>query len=141
MLEPQIAADTAQEILRVATEGKAIKVASVKLSIGSMRQLDEELFLQNLADRLKGTPAEGASVTVERTPTTMRCSGCGEVYPVVIGEPTSYVCPSCGCTDRTLASGMELYISDMQAIVAGESIADKLAKAVEDALGPVEPQA
>ena len=36
---------------------------------------------------------------------------------------------------------MELYVEDMQVMMAGESsIADKLAKAVEAVLGPVEPQ-
>ncbi len=141
MLEPQIAADSAREIIKVAADAKAHKVASVKIAIGSMRQLDEDLFLQNLSEQLSGTVADGAQVSVERTPTTMRCTACGEVYPVVIGDSNSYDCPKCGSSARTLESGMELYIADMQVLVPqeGGSMADKLAKAVEDALGPVEP--
>lgn len=141
MLEAQIASDTAKEILRQAAEAKAFKVVVVNLAVGSMRQLDEPLFLEHLAQDLRGTVAEGAQVNVRRTPTVMRCAACGEVYPVTVGDPSTYRCPSCGCIDRTLEGGMELYIEDMQAMVAGEnSIADKLAKAVEDALGPVEPR-
>lgn len=141
MLEAQIASDTAKEILRQAAEAKAFKVVVVNLAVGSMRQLDEPLFLEHLAQDLRGTVAEGAQVNVRRTPTVMRCAACGEVYPVTVGDPSTYRCPSCSCIDRTLEGGMELYIEDMQAMVAGEnSIADKLAKAVEDALGPVEPR-
>ena len=68
----------------------------------------------------------------------MNCGRCrGEKPPAILVRR----CPSCGCTDRTLEGGMELYVEDMQVMMAGESsIADKLAKAVEAVLGPVEPQ-
>ena len=141
MLEAQIASDVANEIVSQAAEAKALKVAVVNLAVGSMRQLDEPLFLEHLAQDLRGTVAEGAQVNVRRTPTMMRCVACGEVYPVTVGDPSTYRCPSCGCADRTLEGGMELYIEDMQVMMAGESsIADKLAKAVEAVLGPVEPR-
>ena len=49
MLEAQIASDVAKEILNQAAEAKALKVVVVNLAVGSMRQLDEPLFLEHLA--------------------------------------------------------------------------------------------
>lgn len=141
MLEAQLAMDVARDITGQAAQVNALKVVVVNLAVGSMRQLDEAMFLKHLAQELRGTVADGAQVNIKRTPTVMRCVACEQTYEVVVGNPATYHCPSCGGVERTLESGMELYVEDMQAMMASEgSIADKLAKAVEAALGPVEPR-
>lgn len=138
MLEREIATSLAQGIVESATQAGCFKVVSAKVSVGAVRVLDEALFLELLRAGLAGTIAEGAEVELVRPAARMRCCACGHEYDFVIGEPATYDCPACGHTKHDLVGGMEIDILDIQGMVPSMSLADKLAKAVEDKLGPVE---
>lgn len=141
MLEPQIAADTARAILSSAEQVHASRVVSAQLVIGSMRVVDEEELRQHLASMLRGSVAEGAKIEIERPPATMRCLDCGEVYEIHLDKPASYDCPSCKSGHHAIESGMELELGEVQGIVPSQetqSMVDRMAKAVENAFGPVD---
>lgn len=138
MLEREIATSLAQGIVESATQAGCFKVVSAKVSVGAVRVLDESLFLELLRAGLVGTIAEGAEVELVRPAARMRCCACGHEYDFVIGEPVTYDCPACGHAKHDLVGGMEIDILDIQGMVPSMSLADKLAKAVEDKLGPVE---
>lgn len=144
MLEVQLASDAARVVLDEAARGKVMKVLEVDLSIGAMRQVDEDLFKRQLSAYFENTLASGAQIKITRIPVTMRCKQCGEVYDVTVGDKSTYECPKCGSAERELQTGMEFGLNDMKVIVPspheGPSLADKIAQAVEDALGPVEPR-
>lgn len=142
MLETELAAEVARTVVADAAQVKAMRVVEANVVVGAMRQIDEALFVQRLSEALHGTVADGARINLKRPAVTMRCAACGEVYPVTLGDKASYVCPKCGGEKRELATGMELGVEDMQVMLPpeheGPSWADRLAKAVDDALGPVE---
>lgn len=138
MLEKEIAADLAEAVIKSGTEAGVIKVVSARFSIGALRVLDEGLFRACIEQDFKGTIAEGAQVEIERPAGKMRCGMCGQEYEFVVGMPKTYDCPACGSNKHELVSGMEVDIIDLQGMMPSMSLADKLAKAVEDRLGPVE---
>ncbi len=138
MLEREIATSLAQGIVESATQAGCFKVVSAQVSVGAVRVLDEWLFMAELDQALAGTIADGAQVELVRPSARMRCCACGHEYDFVIGDPASYDCPACGHKKHDLVGGMEIDILDIQGMMPSMSIADKLAKAVEDKLGPVE---
>lgn len=145
MLEKELATEVARGMLDQGAQVKAMRIMEANVVAGSMRQIDEALFVQRLGEALQGTVGEGARINLERPPLTMRCTTCGEVYEATIGKPDSYRCPKCGGEKRELVGGMELGLDDMQVIVPpeheGPSMIDRLEKAVEDAFGPLEKKA
>lgn len=142
MLETELAAQAARAILDNMVQADALRVVSAQVVVGAMRQIDEGLFVQKIEEALRGTAANGAHIELVRPAATMRCKNCGTVYEITIGDRSTFACPSCGGTERTLNGGMELGIGDMQVLLPpeheGPSWAERLAKAVDDALGPVE---
>lgn len=142
MLEEQLAADMATMIVDSAKQIDAMRVVQANVLVGSIRDIDEALFKDCLAKALEGTIGAGADISVVRPALTMRCMRCGTVYPVTVGDKATYDCPSCGSGMHTVETGAEFAVDDMQVLLPapsdGPSMADKLAKAVEDAFGPVE---
>ena len=138
MLEREIAHDLALDIVESGTQAGVVKVVSAKISIGALRVLDEMMFRRELVQNFRGTIAEGIHIDIERPVGKMRCTACGNEYEFTVGAPATYDCPACGCGKHELVSGMEVEILDVQGILPSMSLADKLAKAVEDKLGPVE---
>ena len=138
MREREIAHDLALDIVESGTQAGVVKVVSARISIGALRVLDEMLFRSELVKNFKGTIAAGAHIDIERPVGKMRCSACGQEYEFAVGMPATYNCPACGSGAHELVSGMEVDILDIQGILPSMSLADKLAKAVEDKLGPVE---
>lgn len=53
------------------------RVQSVKIGVGELAQFDVRLVRKLLQDLKKGTPLEGARVTVETEKSKVRCLGCG----------------------------------------------------------------
>ena len=138
MLEREIAHDLALDIVESGTQAGVVKVVSAKISIGALRVLDEMLFRRELVQNFRGTIAEGIHIDIERPVGKMRCTACGNEYEFTVGVPATYNCPACGNGKHEVISGMEVEILDVQGILPSMSLADKLAKAVEDRLGPVE---
>ena len=142
MLEEQLAADMATMIVDSAKQIDAMRVVQANVLVGSLRAIDEDQFKAHRAQALEGTIAAGARISLERPALTMRCMRCGTVYPAAVGDKATYDCPSCGSGMHTVETGAEFAVDDMQVLLPapsdGPSMADKLAKAVEDAFGPVE---
>jgi hydrogenase nickel incorporation protein HypA/HybF len=53
------------------------RVTGFKVEVGELSQFNIRLIRQLLADITKGTPLEGAKVTVQREKCRVRCLGCG----------------------------------------------------------------
>lgn len=142
MLEAELAADAARAILDNMAQANALRVVSAEVVVGAMRQVDEALLVQKIGEALRGTAAQGTQIKLVRPAATMRCKACGTVYEITLGDRSTFACPSCGGSERTLNGGMEFGIGEMQVLLPSEhegpSWADRLAKAVDDALGPAE---
>ncbi len=142
MLEKEIARDMARGITEQAKEAHALRVKSAEIILGTMRVIDDDVMRHELSAQLKDTAADGAEIIITHAPAMMRCRACDTVYPIIVGDPSSYICPSCGSTDRELNSGMELDLGQMQIMVLQDSenssMVSKMAQAVEAALGPID---
>ncbi len=142
MLEAELAADAARAILDNMAQANALRVVSAEVVVGAMRQVDEALLVQKIGEALRGTAAQGTQIKLVRPAATMSCKACGTVYEITLGDRSTFACPSCGGSERTLNGGMEFGIGEMQVLLPSEhegpSWAERLAKAVDDALGPAE---
>ncbi|MDR3265122.1 MAG: hydrogenase maturation nickel metallochaperone HypA [Synergistaceae bacterium] len=88
-----------------------LRARRVILKVGRMRQVDPELLAFAFEVVARGTPSEGAELSVLELPTVFRCGACGKKTTT---EGTAFVCMNCGSTNVELLSGMELTIESME---------------------------
>ena len=82
------------------------------VKVGGMRPINPELMsfifaAMSKAAMSKGTPAEGAVMSVLIIPVTVYCYNCGRTNT---REDTQFLCPSCGSRNVQLLSGLEFNI-------------------------------
>jgi len=56
------------------------RVLSVRIGVGELAQFDTRLVRGLLNDLKKGTPLEGAKVTVEQEKSRVKCMSCGRIW-------------------------------------------------------------
>ena len=103
-------------VLKHAEDNAASKIICVSLRIGELSDIVDE-WLQRYFDYLsKGTPAEGATLKIERSPVIFRCEDCGATFRVNIREVQHVACPGCGGGKATFVSGREFFIKHIEVI-------------------------
>lgn len=103
-------------VLKHARANKVRKVVTVHLQVGKLSDLEDE-WIQRYFDYLsKGTPAEGATLKIERTPLVVQCTACGRSFEADMQHLRDLTCPSCGGRNVTLVSGREYYIKNMEVL-------------------------
>lgn len=116
MHELQVTESILDIVLKHAKENQVNKILSIQLRVGELSDLENE-WIQHYFDYLsKGSPAEGATLKIERVPVMMQCEDCANQYEVNIKENKDIQCPECGCKEHTLISGREYYIKDMEVV-------------------------
>lgn len=98
-------------VLNEANAAGATRVQAVRITIGELRDIVEELFEGLFAHLARGTIAEGAELEIVRVPVTVRCRKCSMVYHLDVRDEDTFACPSCGLLDYELNSGMEFLVS------------------------------
>ena len=83
------------------------KIRRLMVKVGGMRPINPELMSFIFAAMSKGTPAEGAVMSVLMIPVTIYCYNCGRTNT---REDTQFLCPSCGSRNVQLLSGLEFNI-------------------------------
>jgi len=103
-------------VLKHAAMNDVQKVTAVHLRVGKLSDLEDE-WIQRYFDYLsKGTLAEGAQLKIERTPIVVKCNACATSYEVETARMGDLVCPDCGDPGKTLISGREYYIKDLEVL-------------------------
>lgn len=101
-------------ILKHAEASEAEKIVAVMLSVGGLRDLQEE-WMQRYFDYVsRGTIAEGAKIKINKLPVVLGCNECGRTFEVDMKHFVSSVCPHCGSAKAALASGNELFIEEIE---------------------------
>jgi hydrogenase nickel incorporation protein HypA/HybF len=101
-------------VLKHAEKNDVRKVTAIHLRVGKLSDLEDD-WIQKYFDYLsKGTLAEGAKLKIERTPIVVQCNACSASYEAEMGEMGEIVCPDCGEKGKTLVSGREYYIKEME---------------------------
>lgn len=95
---------------------EAEKVLSITLSIGELRDLQEEWVQRYFSYAGRGTLAEGAALKINRLPVMVKCNDCGGDFRIKPKEKISSICPHCGSGKTEIASGRELFIDEIEVI-------------------------
>ncbi len=101
-------------VLRHAEAQDVAKVLAIDLAIGALSDLEAE-WLQSYFDHLsRGTPAEGATLRVHRSPLIFRCEPCAQEYTATREELDTASCPRCGSRDGALVGGTGYTVESME---------------------------
>jgi hydrogenase nickel incorporation protein HypA/HybF len=98
--------------LRHAQAADAARITRIHLIVGRLATIvdDSVQFYWDLI--AQDTIAQGAHLTFERRPATMRCLACGQSFTLT-GQ-TDFHCPHCGDLDVIVAGGDELQIDHIE---------------------------
>jgi len=98
--------------LRHAQTADAIRITRIHLVVGQLATIvdDSVQFYWDLI--AQDTIAQGAQLTFERRPATMRCLACGETF--TLSGQSDFRCPHCGDPDVVVAGGDELQIDHIE---------------------------
>lgn len=118
--------------IELAEEEGAGGVAKINVRMGSLQQVDREIFDLALREIAEGTIAEGAEVNVEMEEAVLECRSCGKEWSFEEsrGELTeeesesihfipdlahAYIrCPSCGSPDFEIKKGRGVWIGSIE---------------------------
>lgn len=87
------------------------RVAHVRLEIGALAGVERAALEFAFDVAMRGSIAEGASLTILDLPARARCPDCAQVVEIAHRlEP----CPACGGTRLRIESGTEMRIKDLE---------------------------
>lgn len=132
MHEWALAKDVISTSLKVA-EGKNVKeIVKIKIKVGELQQIDEDVFESALKELAKGTLAEGARIEIEPERAIFECRACGREWTFSdsrekLGSEKSEAihlfpalaqificCPKCGSQDFEIKKGREVWVDSIQ---------------------------
>ena len=121
MHEMALTSSVVDIVLEEAEKHGSAEVRSVHLTIGSLRDIVEDMFDGLFAYLARGTVAEHAKLSIVRMPVVARCNACGSVFhPNLRGEggraAETPVCPACRRRDFGLVSGMEFRVDHIDMV-------------------------
>ena len=97
--------------LRHGEKAGAQRITRLNLVIGELSSIidDSVQFYWDIVAR--DTIAEGAQLSFERVPGSLRCLTCGEVFRM---DGRAYVCPACGEHEVVVAGGDEFRLASIE---------------------------
>ena len=90
---------------------KLRKINRVLLKAGTLRRIDPELITFIFASLSRGTPAEGAILSVMFVPAAFRCKSCGRTWTA---EDSEFFCPYCSSSDLDILRGLEFAVDFLE---------------------------
>ena len=84
------------------------RVKRILIKVGGLRRINPELMTFIFASLSRGTPAEGAILSVMMVPVTFKCYTCGKTWTTT--EDAEFLCPACQSRNVDLLNGLELGI-------------------------------
>jgi len=94
-----------------AKKSNAKKVTNVKVTMGKCTCLVPEIVVDYFSLMCEGTCAEGAKLSIERTPGKVKCNDCNKTSVI---PDFRIVCPECGSRNTELVAGKEFYIDSIE---------------------------
>jgi hydrogenase nickel incorporation protein HypA/HybF len=107
MHELALATAIRDTVLRHA-EGR--RVSTVRMRVGTMRQVVPESLDFYFGVVATGTLCDGSRLELDVTPAVLRCEACGESWRP---EVPSFRCPSCGGAKVQVVSGGQLEVESI----------------------------
>lgn len=103
-------------VLKHAAANQVKKVVTIYLQVGALSDLEDQWMQQYFDHLSKGGVAEGAKLMIERIPAIMQCLDCAKTYEIDIKDTATLACPGCGGEKRSLVSGREYFIKNMEVL-------------------------
>ena len=101
-------------VLRTAEQNNVGKVLRINVRAGQLRGIVPEQLQFCFGFVARESPVmEGAELAIETLPIKGRCKSCNHEFPV---EEYRFVCAQCGHEDIEVLQGMELMVSNIEAI-------------------------
>ena len=107
MHEMSIASALMEQLLRIAEEQRAARIAEVEVHCGVMQQIVPESLRFAFEALSAGTPAAGATLRIVEEGLVAQCRSCGERFEAAIGN---YVCPKCPVADVEIVAGRDIVL-------------------------------
>ncbi|MDD5510097.1 MAG: hydrogenase maturation nickel metallochaperone HypA [Dehalococcoidales bacterium] len=98
-------------VLDQAEKAEAERVLAVKLSVGELSGFVEESVQFYFNFLVKGTIAEGATVSFTMVPAKARCRNCARVFKL---KEFDWSCPDCGQDSIEITDGKELFVESIE---------------------------
>jgi hydrogenase nickel incorporation protein HypA/HybF len=111
MHELGLAQDTLDCALQAAARQGAGRITGLRLRIGDLSGVVPEALYFALETILAGTPADGATIDIERVAAVCFCPDCKAEFPV---EAFVYTCPNCGRAGCDLVRGREMTLVSLE---------------------------
>lgn len=101
-------------VVNKAEEMGATQVGAVYLTIGELRDIIEDIFVDMFGWMARGTVAEHAKVVINRVPLMVKCRRCGKVYHLDVHDDKTWPCENCGVREYDLVAGNEFLIDNIE---------------------------
>jgi len=98
-------------VLEQAEKVRAKKVSRINLTVGEMSGFVEECVQFYFNFLVKGTLAEGATLSFTTIPAKARCRGCGKDFAL---KEFDWTCPHCGDNSIEIIAGKELLVESIE---------------------------
>lgn len=89
-------------------------MVSVRLTIGAMRDIVDEMLRSCFEYLARGTVAAGAQIDIDRVPLTLCCRCCGTAFEASALSSETITCPHCEKRNYAICSGMEFCIDRIE---------------------------
>ena len=118
--------------LDVAEENEASEIVKIRMKIGSLQQIDREVFKLALEEIARGTMAEDSELEMETDEAALKCRSCGEKWSFekskeglseVESESIHFVpdlahtyirCPNCNSPDFEIEKGRGVWVDSVE---------------------------
>ena len=87
------------------------RVNRILVKVGALRKINPELMSFIFTSVSRGTPAEGAILSVMVIPATFKCYSCGKTGT---SDSTEFMCPHCLSRNVDLLTGLELAVDYLE---------------------------
>lgn len=105
-------------VVKHAQIAQAKEVISVKLRVGKLRDIVEDMMEKCFRYVARGTVAENSRLEIEKVPLIICCNECKTTLLLELhtGQTAKTVCSKCGKSDFKIVQGNELYVEDIEII-------------------------
>ncbi|MBS3815228.1 MAG: hydrogenase nickel incorporation protein HypA [Hadesarchaea archaeon] len=132
MHEWALAEGVIKTALKVAEENNASEVVSIRIKIGSLQQIDREVFDFALEEISNDTPAENSEIKINTEEAILKCRVCGEKWGFnetkedlseLESESIHFVpdlahtyirCPNCNSPDFSIEEGRGVWLDSVE---------------------------
>ena len=109
------------DIVQGELEGRDVeRVACVRLTVGELMDVVDELVPGLFRYVARGTAAQDAEVVIRHAPAYVQCRRCNDAWHIDVRDEATWTCPRCGAyKDYRLVSGREFRVDSIEVELAG----------------------